>query len=309
MRVAAKHSALAAHDQRRLGVDLEVCKPVDDMHARLLHLAGPLDVSPLVEPRLELDQTDRLLRSLGGVDQRRHQGRVVGGAIHRRLDRNHVGVLGAGPDKRLDTRGKRVVGQLHQNVAAVNLGKQIDSLARGRREPCPRQRNPGLELQVGPVDIGQLRDVRHVHQARGRIHLEVGHGQALLEPGEHGVARTRRHLEPHHVAEPPAAQLGLDRFEQIVGLVTQLEVRVAGHPEVRVLEHLHPGEEPRQEVGDHLFLRDQARLRPDGDKPREPLGHLHPRRALLTVLGVAHPHREALRETRDVGKRLTGANR
>ena len=38
-----------------------------DVHSGLLHLSRPLDVSPLVEPGLELHQADRLLGPLGRV--------------------------------------------------------------------------------------------------------------------------------------------------------------------------------------------------------------------------------------------------
>ena len=66
--VAPQPARLAADDERHLGVDLHVREAVDDVHARLLQLARPLDVAPLVEAGLQLDEAHRLLAVLGAVD-------------------------------------------------------------------------------------------------------------------------------------------------------------------------------------------------------------------------------------------------
>ena len=52
-------------------MDLEVGEAVDDVHARLLERARPLDVPALVEAGLELDEADALLAGLGRLDQGR----------------------------------------------------------------------------------------------------------------------------------------------------------------------------------------------------------------------------------------------
>ena len=71
VQVVADAVALAAHDEDALGVGLQRRQAVDDVHARLLQRAAPLDVRALVEARLDLDQADGLLAALGGADQRR----------------------------------------------------------------------------------------------------------------------------------------------------------------------------------------------------------------------------------------------
>ena len=58
-------------------------------------------------------------------------------------------------------------------------------------------------------------------------------------------------------------QLGLDCFEEIVGVVGHLEVGVASDAEQNLLGDLHPGEERRQEVGDHRFERHEPLARID----------------------------------------------
>ena len=47
----------------------------------------------------------------------------------------------------------------------------------------------------------------------------------------------------HDLAEAAAAQLVLDRADQVIRLVGHREVRIAGDPEHLVAHHLHPGEQ------------------------------------------------------------------
>ena len=67
--VPSKHVAFAPDDERHLGVHLQVGEAVDDVHARLLQGARPLDVAVLVEARLQLDEADALLAVLGAFDR------------------------------------------------------------------------------------------------------------------------------------------------------------------------------------------------------------------------------------------------
>ena len=53
----------------------------------------------------------------------------------------------------------------------------------------------------------------------------------------------RADLEPHDLAETAPAQLVLDRLQQVVGVVGDLEVGVAGHAEHVVVDDLHAREE------------------------------------------------------------------
>ena len=69
--VAAQPPGLAPDDQRRLRVDLEAGEAVDDVDARLLEGARPLDVAALVAARLDLDEADGLLAALRRVDRAR----------------------------------------------------------------------------------------------------------------------------------------------------------------------------------------------------------------------------------------------
>ena len=95
--VALELVTLAPHDERRLRVDLHVREPVDDVDARLLERARPLDVAPLVEARLQLDDAHALLAVLGGAHQGRGECGVVARAVDGRLQRHDVRLVRRGP--------------------------------------------------------------------------------------------------------------------------------------------------------------------------------------------------------------------
>ena len=75
---------------------------------------------------------------------------------------------------------------------------------------------------------------------------------------EHLLADSGLHLDTNRAAEAAAAQLHLDRGEQVVGvLVFQRQVDVAGDPEDRVLLDHHPDEQAVQLGGDQLLGRQE----------------------------------------------------
>ena len=109
----------------------------------------------------------------------------------------------------------------------------------------PGDRQPGLVLEVRPVELPELAEICQVELSFQRIDNLVCHAQPLLQPLAHRLRHRLRHLEPCHLPEPCAAKLELDGFEQVVGLVRDLEIAVARDTEQRALEDLHPGEKLR----------------------------------------------------------------
>ena len=112
-------------------------------------------------------------------------------------------------------------------------------------------------------------------------------------------------LEAHDLAEAPAAQLGLDGAQQVVGLVGDLEVGVARDAEEAVVDDLHAREE-RVEVGrDDLLERDERRRpRPTGTKRGSiSLGTFTRAKVVHLRLRVAHEDGERQRQVGDVGER------
>ena len=301
MDVAAEPVLLAPHDERHLRVDLEVGEAVDDVDARLLHRARPLDVPPLVEASLELDEAHRLLALLRALDERRDERRVVARPVHGRLDRDRVRVERGSLGEGLEARAERVVRVVDEQLAALDLVE--DAVRRLRARPAGRDhRRPRLELQLRPVERDELPEVGLVEEALERVDVVGPHAEPGDEPLAQRPGCRRRHLEADGVAEAAAAELRLDRLEQVVGVVRELEVGVAGDAEQRPLRDLHPGEELGEEVRDDRL--EGHELLPGGHETVEALGHLHPREALLARVGVDREHAEREREPGDVGERL-----
>ena len=307
VRIAPQPVGLAAHNQRALGVDLQRGEAVDDMDAGRLQGARPLDVAPLVEAGLQLHQADRLLALLGSLDQRRHVRRVVARAVDARLDGNRLRVGRRGSHEPLEGARERVVRVMHEHRALAQLGKE--RLAVAGREARRHHRDPRILLQVGPLQREELVQLGEVEQAGNEVDLLLDHVEPVLQLLEHPRRARARDLEAHRVAEGAAAQLQLDRLEQVVRLVGDGEVRVARDPECRALDDLHHREEPGEEVPDHPLERHEQAARADRQEARQQLGHLDAREPLLAGLRVAHEESEAQRETRDVRERLPGPDR
>jgi len=90
-------------------------------------------------------------------------------------------------------------------------------------------------------------------------------------------------FEPDRPTEPPAAKLGLDRREEVVGLaLLEIEVRVARDPEGVVAPDLHVREEPGQVRGYQLFEGHKARTTVQGHETGQKRRNLHPREPLLS---------------------------
>ena len=110
MDIGGERAAFAAHDQRQLGVGLELDEAEHDLRAGALERARPADIGLLVEARLELDQRGDRLAGLGRFDQRLDDRGFRGGAVERLLDGDHVGIArrllaGTAPPRRRIHRG------------------------------------------------------------------------------------------------------------------------------------------------------------------------------------------------------------
>ena len=172
-----------------------------------------------------------------------------------------------------------------------------------------------LKLRRGhalPRRVAELAEARHrddVHQVVEPEQAGLLVDLALLElqrldqhPAQAGV-HVGSDLEPDHLAEAAAADLLLDRLEEVVGLVGDVVVGVPGHPEEGVVDDLHPREEIVEVRRDHLLERHEGEPVADREEAAEELlRHLHPRGHLLVLLRVAEQHRDAQREVGDVGE-------
>ena len=152
--VVARPRTLAAHHEQRLRVCLQAREAVHHVSARLLERARPADVAALVEPGLQLHQTNRLLAVFGRLDQRRHEIGVVGRAVHRHLDCEHVGVGHGLPHEALHGSHERVVRVVHEQVARAHGGEHVSGVVLGVREGWRHHGRPGLEAELAvAVDV------------------------------------------------------------------------------------------------------------------------------------------------------------
>ncbi len=100
------------------------------------------------------------------------------------------------------------------------------------------------------VDARDLPQIAEVEQTLDVVDLDLVDVEPIDQARPQRRVHPGAHLEPHDLAEPPAPQLVLDRLQQVVGLVGDLEVGVARHPEQVVADDLHPREQRVEMAGD-----------------------------------------------------------
>ena len=281
--------------------------PVDDVDARLLHRARPLDVRALVAARLDLDQAHRLLAALGGADERGHERRVVGRAVDGHLDGEDVGVVGRLLDEALDRGRERVVGVVDEHVAGADDAEDVDVPVVLALQARLGHRRPRRVAQLAEArQLDDLPQVGEVEQPVDDVDLALLDLERLGELGAQVRAHLAVDLEAHDLAEAPPAQLGLDGPQQVVGLVGDVEVGVARDAEEAVVDDLHAGEERVEVGGDELLERDEGRALARRDEARQHLlGHLDAREGRHLRLRVAHEDGERQRQVGDVRERAS----
>ena len=160
---------------------------------------------------------------------------------------------------------------------------------------------PGGLAELGlPVQTGDLPQVAQVEHAVDVVDLDFIHAEPLDQPGAQRGIHGRADLESHDLAEAPAPNFVLDRLKEVIGLVRDLEVGVAGDPEHLVAEDLQTREQRVKVPGDDLLERDE-RVRRDLHEAREDLlGDLDPREDLVVDVGVVQADDQAERQVREV---------
>jgi len=164
MDIGGEAAALAADDQRQFGVGLQFEETIDHLHAGAFESRAQRILASSSKRDLQLDQRGDRLSGFGGLRQRPHDGRVVGGAVERLLDRDHI-----------SGSARRLLQELHDDVERFRTDD-------GRSGPLPDRgediaamvahalgmaRHIGHEFQVGAVEPGQLRQFVHRQHAIG----------------------------------------------------------------------------------------------------------------------------------------------
>ena len=153
------------------------------------------------------------------------------------------------------------------------------------------------------VEVEQAVDLEDVLVARPRARASSCSRIARAHAGAD--------LDAHDLAEAPAAQLVLDRLQQVVGLVGDREVGVAGDAEdVRSRRSPCPGTARRgaRRSGPRA-ARTCARRRPGRSAAASPSAPSRARTSATSADRVAHEHAERQREVGDVGERAPEADR
>ena len=120
----------------------------------------------------------------------------------------------------------------------------------------------GLAQLAVAREFDDLPQRAHVEQAVDGEDLIVLHAEQARERLAQLLGAARADLDPDDLAEAPAAELVLDRLQQVGRVVGHLEVGVAGDAEDVVVGDLHAGEEGVEVVGDDVLERDQQRPAP-----------------------------------------------
>ena len=256
MRVAAHAAALAPHHQAEFGVGLELGETEHDLHASRFERASEADIGLLVEPGAQLDHRRDRLAAFRRLDQRLDDRAVARRAIQRLLDRHHGGIQ------------RRLAQELHHHVEALERMMHDDVLGADRREavaaeiadPLGEARHVGREQQVGAVVDDQLLDVDDADQPVMLLHL--GLLDVELVGDQLGEFRRHRgiHVEMDHHAAAAALERGLVGAHKILGLLLELDVGVADHPEHALAADMEAGEQPVEEHSDQILENHEAGL-------------------------------------------------
>ena len=114
-------------------------------------------------------------------------------------------------------------------------------------------------MQLGPVDLREVEQAAQVERAGQAVDLLLGDVELADQQVERDVVHVVGDLEADRRAEPTAQQLGLERLDEVLGLVLlDHDVLVAREAERVVVEDLHAGEEVVEVVGDEVLEREVA---------------------------------------------------
>ena len=183
--VGGERAALAAHDQRQLGVGLELDEAVDDLRAGAFQIARPADIGFLVEARLQFDQRGHRLAGFRRFDQRPDDRRFGGGAVERLLDRDHVGIARRLLQE-LHHHVERFIRVVDDQVLLPDGGKAIAAMV---ADAFGIARIVGHEFEIGTVDARELVELVEREHAVDQEHLVVGDRERAL----HEAAQLGRH--------------------------------------------------------------------------------------------------------------------
>ena len=240
---------------------LQLQEAVDHLHPGALQIASPADIRLLVEARLELDQRGHRFAGLGGFGERPHDRAVLAGAVERLLDRRDRRVARRLPQE-LDDDVEALIGVMDDDVLLPDRGEAI---AAEIADPLGKARVIGGEDQIRALVDDQLLGVVEAENAVGGKDVGRG-GIELFHQKAAQIGRHRRiDREQDDMTAPAPLERRLVMAHEILGLLLDLDLAVAQHPEHALRDDGKAGEQMIEEQRDHLL----DRQKPD---PRCPAG-------------------------------------
>ena len=119
-------------------------------------------------------------------------------------------------------------------------------------------RTVGQELQIGPIDGDELRQVIDADHAWDDVHLVVRDGERALHQLAHRFRHVLLDLQPDHQAATAALQRAFEEADEVLRLFLHLDVGVADEPESALSAHLVAREEPGDEEAEHVLQHGEA---------------------------------------------------
>ena len=111
-------------------------------------------------------------------------------------------------------------------------------------------------VQLGPIDLGEVEQAAQIERTGQAVDLLRGDVELADQQVEREVVHVVADLEADRRAEAAPQQLGLERLDEVLGLVLlDHDVLVAREAERVVVEDLHAGEEVFEVVRDELLER------------------------------------------------------
>ena len=168
----------------------------------------------------------------------------------------------------------------------------------------------GAGSEVGPVELGELAQAGQVEHPADLVAVGLARGRGRAAAGARVVRRHRPlDLEPDGLAEASAAELLLDRQQQVVRLVLlDREVGVAGDPEEVVLLDLHAAEQ-RSRLASMTWSMSTNRDGSTSSRRGRICGTLTRAKPRSPLVRVAQPDRDRQAERRDVRERVARVDR
>ena len=173
MNVTLNALRLASHDDADLRVSLQPFDSVKNLHAGSLQRTRALNISLLVEPRLELDENRHVFSVLSGSGQRRDDRTVSAGSVEGLFNSEHVGIVGRLLDQ-LHDRVKAVIRVEKKHVPPRDCLKDIFQ----RVDIGGLHRQPGLvAVLVSAARFGQLHDRGQVERPVAAVDIPIRNPQ------------------------------------------------------------------------------------------------------------------------------------